>query len=146
MSIRQNGSIMAENKAFPTNEIFARNVRASLLKLTSCTKIKDMKLLFALSKFRQKYDQAAKIFEDAQNKLAGEFGERDKDGNLIHTKDGITIDNNRIKEFQERFKELLECEIEMGCSAIEIDLKKLPEDLLSADDIYNLEKLINFTV
>jgi len=152
---------MQEDKIKATNEVFAGYVQQSLKKLTSCTKIKDMKLFASLVKLRNRYSVALKDFEDCRNALAEEYGRRNDEGQLIRTDSGVDIDPKRADEFYTSFRNLIAQEVEIDFHRIDVPIKALPgmsgerptkgkedkgadEMLLSPDDIANLESLINF--
>ncbi len=78
---------------------------------------------YKFTKLFNKIDEELNFYQEQIQKLSQEYGEVDKDGNLIPLEDGmsIKIKPNKIVECQQKVDELLNLEVEVGDFSFTMD-------------------------
>jgi len=84
-------------------------------------------------------------FDQQRQVLIEKYADRNEEGKLTQVSPNVFSFRKNPLPFQKEFSELLNLKSELDCERLEIDLKNMPDKLLSADDFAALECVINFT-
>lgn len=83
------------------------------------------KVAYKIARIAREVDKESQLFNDGRNKLIEKYAERDEENNFILNNDGqayIDIENSeKVEQFSNELKELLETEIEVNAEKLTLD-------------------------
>jgi hypothetical protein len=109
-----------------------------------------VKIAYGLSKNLKTIDREVEILNVSRQKLIDEFAERDENGKIVMLSEiEIKLKEETRDEFNDKFKEFLEMDVEFDVFTISInqftaaDIKLTPAEMTVLDFIFDMEEIKN---
>ena len=129
--------------------MLARDIQDMYSKLHEINNKKlPTKLMFIISRDIKKAAEVVRDIDNSKNDLIDKYAERDKDGEIVGSKDGGTmISAKNIKKFYEELDQVLDVDIEISFEKVKMaDIERCEEDCydnLTVDEISALDYIID---
>lgn len=96
-------------------------------------------MTFKITRLIRELDKEISIFEEARNKIANEYAERDEEGNFVIVDNNIKIQEDKIQQCNEELMSLMNTEIEINADKIPVsafdDIEISPSQAIIIDEL-----------
>ena len=104
-----------------------------------------IKIAYKLMKLLKQLEDENKFFIDKRNELLKKYSQKDDNGNIKQIdegngKVGIQLEIDKIEEFNNKLKDLVDIEISIDFEKVKIE--ELGDIKITIKDLYNLDKFI----
>lgn len=100
----------------------------------------DMQLALKVVKFVKAVETEASFYQEKYSEILSKYAEKDDDGNILRTENGIKINKDKVDDFNKEITELNNVEVEIP--NIEFTLDELNKCDLTGNGLYALYPLV----
>lgn len=130
------------------NGIFSNQATIDAIKKLTSTTAFGVQATFDIIDLRDAWDAASKKYWEIRDKYIAEFCEKGEDGNPLFTtfnnQRRCSFDREGFDKFSGAMTELDSIEVELAIDPLIFQRSKLPDGILSADDIIALRLFVSF--
>lgn len=100
----------------------------------------DMQLALKVVKFVKAVETEASFYQEKYSEILSKYAEKDDDGNILRTENGIKINKDKVDDFNKEITDLNNVEVEIP--NIEFTLDELNKCDLTGNGLYALYPLV----